>query len=264
MAFKTFRKVASKAKKIVRKGARAYLKARRSKYVKPYSKSGMVSTTAVAKALSNLRARVNTVAEYKLLDQAHTTGSPDVALRQMFYVIASANQGVVGTTSAPPTGGYFLQQITHPTRGDGDGNFDGKRFHVSSIQWKGTLFQSQGEGITRLYIVAYDDEDMDAWQMYQFLQVDNNGEYSVASKRNLDFKKNYRVVASKSFRLSQGTNRRADFNIIAKPRKMIRHYQHDDTIISTRYFCVAIASSDLGLNTNRTEYQGNTRMRFIA
>lgn len=265
MAFKTFRKIASKAKKIVRKGARAYLKARRSKYVKPYSKSGMVSTTAIAKTLSNLKAQVRSVAEYKSVNEAHTTGSPDTTLRQFYRICASATQATVGNTTTPGTVGYFLQQITYPTRGDGLTNFDGKRFHVGSIQWKGVCYATGGGDVSaRLYIIQYDDEDMDAFQMYQFLLADNNSEYSIASRRNPDFAKNYKVIASRTLKMATGNSRRRDFNIVVRPNKLVKINEADDTIYSHRYFCMIIGSTDLGSQNNNVDYQGHTRLRFVA
>lgn len=262
MAYKAFKKYASKARKIVRKVAKKTVDARRKYGI---VKRGKVSTMGVTKALANLKARVNSMAEYKTLDEAHTTGSPDVSLRQYYSITASAALAVVGNTTTPPTAGYFLQKITNPTRGDGLTNFDGKRYHVSSLQWKGSLFMptTSNEGSLKMYIVSYSDEDMDAFQMSEFLNVDNNGEYSIASKRNPDYK-GYRILASRTFKLGAGTTRRKDFNIFTKPHKLVKLFKDDDAIVSTQFYCVIVGSSDVGAALSPIFYQGNTRMRFIA
>lgn len=261
MAFKSFKKYASKGRKLVRQVAKKAVDARRKYGI---VKRGKISSMGVTKALANLRARVNTAAEYKLLDHAHTAGSPDVSLRQFYPLGASANQATLGDTTTPGTRGYLNIAVNMPTRGDGSNNFDGNRYNVSSIQWKGTLYASSSmDSYVKLMIVAYSDEDMDAFQMTEFLIPDNNGEYSIQCKRNFDYK-GYKVIASKTIKLANGTGLRKDFNIIARPNQVIRHFQTDDAIKTTRYYLVALTSGDIGTVVQNVNYQGNTRMRFIA
>lgn len=260
-SYSRFRKYAKTARKGIRSAAKTYLNVARSGAVKNYRKTGKWSSTAIAKSLSNLQRKVGASSEYKTIEDLHTTGSPDVTLRQYFDLRASALQATLSTTTTPGTSGYFLQQVTHPTRGDGLTNFDGKRFSVESIQWKGTL-HTAGNSHVRLMIVRYMDEDMDPFQMNEFLRVDNNSEYSTQCKYNYDFK-GYKVLASRNYRLSPGSNQRRDFNIMCRPKNIVKLNEDDDSIFSCRYFCVALISPDIGSTTSSVLYMGSTRMHFI-
>lgn len=62
---------------------------------------------------------------------------------------------------------------------------------------------------------------------------------------------------------SVGGNLRRDFNIIARPKRIIRVQEGDDTVHQTRYFLVMVASSDMSDRTTEIHYQGNTKIRFI-
>ncbi len=260
---KGFKKTVPKIRKGVRTAAKTYLNVMRSGAVKNYRKTGKWSSTAIAKSLSNLHARVNTIAEYKTLDENHVTASPDVSTRQFYNISASALQSTVSTTTTPGTTGYFLQQITLPTRGDGLTNYDGKRYKVTSIQWKGSIYipSTSNDTNVRMYIIRYDDEDMDGFQMNEFLKTDFNGEYSLASKRNPDYK-GYKVIASRVIRVGGGTSRRKDFNILCRPPGISKIFEADDTIYP-RFYCLIVGSSDIS-TVNVVNYVGNTRMRFIA
>lgn len=262
MSFNLKKYVPRKIRKPIKKAAKSYLKYRRSATVKSFMKGGVPSTTAIAKQIANLRRKVATSSEYKFLDQTHVVGNPDVSLREYYDIRASANQATVSTTSTPGTSGYLLIPVTPPTRGDGGGNFDGKRYSVESIQWKGGLYTA-GHSTVKLMLVEYNDEDMDPFQMNEFLRIDNNSEYSTMSKRNPDFK-NYKVVASRTYRMSVGSNSRLDFNIISRPKRQVKIFEGDDTITSHRYFCVAVVSPDNASIVSSVTYTGNTRMRFIS
>ncbi len=262
MVFSLKKYVPRKIRKPIKKAARTYLKYRRSASVKQYMKGGVPSTTAIAKTLSNLNRKVGAAAEYKFLDQIHTQGNPDVALREFYRISASANQSTLSTTSVLGTTGYFLQAITPPSRGDDQGNFDGKKYSMESIQWKGSLYNRGSDATFTMYVVQYMDEDNDPFQMSEFLRVDNNSEYSVASKRNNDFK-GYKVIASRRVKFATGNTQRHDFNILARPKKLVRIFDGDDNIHDTKYFVVIVASSDVSDRSVYAEYQGNTKIRFI-
>lgn len=260
MSYKKY--VPKKARSTIRRVAKKYLKIRRSPYVKAGLKGGIPSSTAIAKTLSNFSRKLNVSAENKILDEIHTTGSPDVSLRQFYNITASALQSTISTTVTAGVSGYLLLPITPPTRGDGLTNFDGKKYSVESIQWKGTIMNRQQDLTIKMFIVEYSDEDMDAFAINEFMKLDNNGEYSTVSKRNADFK-GYKVVASRTFKMSAGGTQRRDFNIIASPKKIVRHYELDDTIISSKYFILAVCSGDIADRLSLVNYMGNTRMKFI-
>lgn len=264
--FKKFRKQTKKIIPMVRKGvrsaAKAYLGVARSGAVKSYRKTGVISSTAIAKSLSNLNRKVGASSEYKNLEENHTLGDPDVTLRQFYSVQASANKSTVSTNLVAGVNGYFLNQITNPTRGDGLGNFDGKKYSVESIQWKGSLYNMSHDATVNMYIVQYMDEDNDPFQMNEFLRVDNNNEYSVMSKRNNDFK-GYKVICQRNIKFSAGASLRKDFNIICRPRRITRIFEGDDNVHDCKYFCIIVASGDVSTRTTNIHYIGNTKMRFI-
>jgi len=261
---KGFKKTIPKVRKGIRTAAKAYLGVARSGAVKTYRKTGKWSSTAIAKSLSNLQRKVASSSEYKFLDQIHTTGAADVALRQFYKIQAASVLATVGNTTTAGTAGYFLQLITPPARGDDQGSFDGKKYSMESIQWKGSLYaDGTNKDISlRMMIVEYADEDMDAFAMNEFLRVDNNSEFSTFSKRNSDFK-NYKVIASRNVRLSSGTTLRYDFNLMARPKRLIKIMDADDTVISHRYYCVIVGSPDVATQLSQANYIGNTKIRFI-
>lgn len=265
--YKKFRKTVSKARKGVRKVAKAYLKARRSKVGKSYFKGGMVSSTAVAKSLSNLNRKALVSSEYKTLDQFHVTGSPDVALRQFFRLQASANEATVSTTSLLGTIGYLARQVNYPSKGTGQDQYDGQKFSVESIQWKGTLNltnnASGADATVKLMLVRYKDAHDNAFSIGELLNTDHNGEYSIKSRRNRDYYEDFEVCASRTFKLSYGHRTRQDFNIFCKPKSIVRHLDTGASTIKNRFYCIAVVSGDISDKVSQVDYSGNTRMRFI-
>lgn len=266
-----FRKNFKKAVKSVRKGIRSVASkavATRRKY--GIVKKGKVSTMGVTKALANLSFKAGATSEYKLLDQAHNTqGSPDAATRYFFQIQASANEATESTTTTPGTAGYLLRQINFPTLGDGRSNYDGQKFGISSIQWKGMLSitnesnQTASNGSVRLMLVRYNQKDSSAFDMSDFLQTDHNGEYSMTSRREEEHYKDYTILSSKVFKLSAGNKTNATFNMMVPIRKYVQ-VNTDGTINEYKYFCVAVCSGDIGPAITKVNYNGSTRMRFIA
>jgi len=262
--FKKLRKYVSKARKGIRSVARKYVSSNR-KY--KYIKKGKPSTMGIAKAMSNLTRKLSVSAEHKTLDQTHTSGSADVALRQFFKIQASALESALSTTTTPAQAGYLLRQITYPSKGTGEGNYDGQKFSVESIQWKGTIAlegtAASPDAFIKMYIVMHKDNIDQPFSMSEFLLPDNNGEYSTASRRNRDNFKDYVVVSSRTYKLCFANRQRQDFNIFCRPKAVIRHNDGNANSIDRRFFCVAVASPDIAAKLTAVDYSGYTRMRFV-
>lgn len=268
--YKKFRKTVSKARKGIRKVARAYLKAKRTplgKMVAKRVRNYGFSSTAVAKSLSTLRRKAAVSSELKTLDQFHVTGSPDVTLRQFFRIQASANEATQSTTTTLGTVGYLLRQVNFPSKGTGTDQYDGQKFCVESIQWKGTLNlannASGADTTVKLMIVKFRDNHDGAFTMSEFLNTDHNGEYSIKSRRNRDYFEDYQIVAQRTYKLSYGNRTRQDFNIFSKPKSIIRHLDTGSSTIKNRFYCIALVSGDIADKVSHVDYSGNTRMRFV-
>lgn len=230
-------------------------------------KKKKVSSTGVLKAIQALNFKAGAAAEYKLLDQQHnTTGNPDAATRYFYRLTSSALESTESSTSTPGTSGYLLRAISHPTQGDAVNNRDGMRYGVASIQWKGIISllnaanQQTTNGSVRLMLVAHLRPE-DTFAINNFLQVDHNGEYSVMSRREEDHYQDFRVVASRTYKLNSGSNTKANFNIIARPNKIVKILSSGSKNVT--YYCVAVCSADVSTNVTQIDYNGYTRLRFI-
>lgn len=266
-----FRKNIKKSTRYVRKGIRKIASkavATRRKY--GVVKKGKLSSMGVTKALANLSFKAGATSEYKLLDQAHNTvGSPDAATRYFYQIQSSANEGTEFTTTTPGTAGFLLRQVNFPTLGDGRTNYDGQKFGIDSITWKGMVSlntegnQFSSNGTLRLMLVRYNLKDGSTFVMSNFLQTDHNGEYSMTSRREEEHYKDYTVLHSKVIKLNAGSKTSSTFNMNIPIKKYVQ-INTDATVNDYRYFCVGIVSGDIGTAICKVNYNGSTRMRFIA
>lgn len=266
-----FRKNIKKSTRYVRKGIRKIASkavSTRRKY--GIVKKGKISTMGVTKALANLSFKTGATSEYKLLDQNHNTlGSPDASTRYFYQIQSSANEATESTTTTLGTAGYLLRQINFPTAGDSRNNYDGQKFGIDSITWKGMVSittesnQFSSNGTLRLMLVRYNLKDSSAFDMSDFLQTDHNGEYSMTSRREEEHYKDYTVLQSKVIRLNAGSKTSSTFNIYCPIRKYVQ-INTDGTVNDYKYFCVGLVSGDIGPAICKVNYNGSTRMRFIA
>lgn len=282
--YKKIRKTVSKARKGVRKVAKTYLKLRRSKIGKSYFKGGMVSSTAVAKSLSNLRTirkDMSAGLEWKTLDQNHNTvGIPSNntngnAPTRYFYRINASNQLATELNTSSTLAqiqaaqGYLLKEITLPIKGTGTDNYDGQKFLVKAIQLKGgcsligTTDQIVANGTLRIMIVKYKDAVDQNFDISEFIQTDQNGEYSTVSRRNRNHFSNYEVIAQRKINLSYGTKTKSPMNLFVRPNAIHRHEDGAALSFKTRYFVVILASPDISNHLTQFDVNFSTRLRFI-
>lgn len=264
MAYTKSKRFIKKARNFVRKTASKVVNARRKYKI---VKKGKVSSMGVTKALANLSFKAGAAAEYKMLDQSHNTaGNPDTATRYFYRINAASTEATESTTTTLGTIGYLLRAINHPTQGDGLSNRDGMRYGVASIHWKGLVTLSNAtnqmttNGAVKLMIVAHLRPE-DTFVMGNFLQVDTNGEYSMASRREEDHFSDFKVIASKIINLNLNSVTKKDFSIFVRPNKIVKILSSGAQNVT--YYCVAVASPDVAATVTQIDYNGYTRMRFI-
>lgn len=269
--YRKFRKTVSKARKGIRAVAKAYLKGKRTYIGKLLSRKVKrnygFSSTAVAKQMANLNRRMNSGLEWKTLDQNHTSGSPDVTLRQFFRVQASALESTASTTTTPGVSGYLNRGVNLPSKGTGTDQYDGQKFSIENLQWKGTLaLESTSAGAdayVRMYLVAHKDAVDQPFVMSEFLEPDNHGEYSTMSRRNRNHYKDYQVCFSRTMKLCFANKQRVDFNYSIPLRQQMRHQDGLVTTFDKRFYCIIVCSPDIANKITSVDYSGMTRMRFI-